>query len=508
MGIPSYFSYIIKNYPNIIRKLEDFEKFDHLLMDCNSIIYDVYNSIEKNHVNHPIDVSKIEELILYEVVEKIKSYIHYISPKYSVFIAFDGVAPFAKMDQQRKRRYKSEFMQSIENKHKLWNTTNITPGTLFMKKFSKHIYDTFRNKENEYGLKKINISCSDEYGEGEHKLFDYIRQNNLKNDNIALYGLDSDLIMLSIFHVEHTKNIVIFREAPEFKLFSKKKEPNEKLFMNIEKLYVAIKGEMINQNVKDYMFMCILLGNDFMPHLIALNIRTNGLHILMETYRNHIGKYKDRMFLNEKNEIQWKWVELFFNELAKREHEYILHEYSIREKMERDIWTNKEQTIENFMLNLPILYRQEEKYICPTEKGWETRYYRELLYVERSDEESIKKICKEYKLGIDWVVKYYSGIRKDEGWKYSKDYGPLIKDVVKEMSRSMEEEYGERMNEKMQLAYVLPKSQLRLLNNKKIEEKIKKEENYEMKYGYERYIWEGHPKLEEISIERLKEWTS
>jgi hypothetical protein len=106
------------------------------------------------------------------------------------------------------------------------------------------------------------------------------------------------------------------------------------------------------------------------------------------------------------------------------------------------------------------------------------------------------------------VVKYYSGIRKDEGWKYSKDYGPLIKDVVKEMSRSMEEEYGERMNEKMQLAYVLPKSQLRLLNNKKIEEKIKKEENYEMKYGYERYIWEGHPKLEEISIERLKEWTS
>jgi hypothetical protein len=106
------------------------------------------------------------------------------------------------------------------------------------------------------------------------------------------------------------------------------------------------------------------------------------------------------------------------------------------------------------------------------------------------------------------VVKYYSGKRKDEGWKYEKEYGPLIKDVVKEMKKEVEEGYGERMNEEMQLAYVLPNSQLKLLNNKKIEERIKKEENYEMKYGYERYIWEGHPKLEEITIETLKAWTS
>ena len=105
-------------------------------------------------------------------------------------------------------------------------------------------------------------------------------------------------------------------------------------------------------------------------------------------------------------------------------------------------------------------------------------------------------------------MKYYSGKRKDEGWKYEKEYGPLIKDVVKEMKKEVEEEYGERMNEEMQLAYVLPNSQLKLLNNKKIEERIKKEENYEMKYGYERYIWEGHPKLEEITIETLKAWTS
>ena len=47
MGIPSYFSYIIKNYANIIRSLQSFPpgSFDHLYMDCNSIIYDSYHDI-------------------------------------------------------------------------------------------------------------------------------------------------------------------------------------------------------------------------------------------------------------------------------------------------------------------------------------------------------------------------------------------------------------------------------------------------------------------------------
>jgi 5'-3' exoribonuclease 1 len=101
MGIPSYFSYIIKNYPNIIRKFNACGPFHHLFMDCNSIVYDAYNSIEKKHAKHPVDVSKIESLILNQVVENIKGYIRFVSPKYSVFITFDGVAPFAKMSQQK-----------------------------------------------------------------------------------------------------------------------------------------------------------------------------------------------------------------------------------------------------------------------------------------------------------------------------------------------------------------------------------------------------------------------
>ena len=49
MGIPSYFSHIIKNYSNIIRKQSGCERIQHLLMDCNSIIYDSFRELEEKY---------------------------------------------------------------------------------------------------------------------------------------------------------------------------------------------------------------------------------------------------------------------------------------------------------------------------------------------------------------------------------------------------------------------------------------------------------------------------
>ena len=129
MGIPSYFSLLIKNYPTIIKKyVKDVLKVDNLYLDCNSIIYDAYNKMEVDKLTESIAISIIKCVTI-----KIEEYISVIQPSKTVYIAFDGVAPFAKLEQQRSRRYKSWYQNEISNmyfnkdKVDVWNTTAITP---------------------------------------------------------------------------------------------------------------------------------------------------------------------------------------------------------------------------------------------------------------------------------------------------------------------------------------------------------------------------------------------
>ena len=47
MGIPSFFSYIIKNHPEIIKKIAKNKfVFNNFYLDSNSIIYDSIRQIE------------------------------------------------------------------------------------------------------------------------------------------------------------------------------------------------------------------------------------------------------------------------------------------------------------------------------------------------------------------------------------------------------------------------------------------------------------------------------
>ena len=48
-----------------------------------------------------------ERKLISAVCKKIEDYIQQISPNQVVYIAFDGVAPVAKLNQQKNRRYKS-----------------------------------------------------------------------------------------------------------------------------------------------------------------------------------------------------------------------------------------------------------------------------------------------------------------------------------------------------------------------------------------------------------------
>jgi len=236
MGIPSYFSHIIQNYPGIqvANPVRQGQVLHHFFMDCNSIIYDVYYKIinSEDPTLASISYAEMESRLIAGIIEKIIHYIRLVAPKSSVYIAFDGVAPFAKMEQQRTRRYRSWYSESLmtdslsasaKKPYPIY-TGMFTPGTPFMKKLSKDIGAFFSNSTNTVAFENIQVrvSASDEVGEGEHKLFVFLRDYSAKNsekckaETVALYGLDADLIMLSIFHQKFCAGIQVFRESPEF----------------------------------------------------------------------------------------------------------------------------------------------------------------------------------------------------------------------------------------------------------------------------------------------------
>ena len=103
--------------------------------------------------------------LIHAVCSKLDEYIHQTKPSHTIFIAFDGVAPVAKLEQQRNRRYKSTLEKQMMialgfSETQKWSSTAITPGTHFMEKLGTYITDYYKKKEASYGVKKIIVSTS------------------------------------------------------------------------------------------------------------------------------------------------------------------------------------------------------------------------------------------------------------------------------------------------------------------------------------------------------------
>jgi len=529
MGIPAYFSYIVKNHPNIIKHFnKNVLKVNNIYLDCNSIIYDVVYSINSKTVFD----SSVHNYIIMKTIEKIEEYINIICPDNLVFIAFDGVAPLAKLEQQRERRYKSWYQAQIKKElmiqqsqnADIFNTTAITPGTIFMSELNNKIKSHFKELENKFGVNKIIVSPSDESGEGEHKLFRYIR-SNLKEDvdsTNVIYGLDADLIMLSINHLPINPNIYLFRETPEFiKSINSDLEPSEKYVLDIPELARIITLNMNNNEeldneqkknrIYDYIFLCFFLGNDFMPHFPAINIRTGGIDKMLNAYKHTIGS-KNKNLTDGKN-IFWANLRELVSYLSSQEENYIKTEMKQRDRKEKFYYPEEtgEEKFKKFEA-LPNYERSVEKFINPFNKNWEKRYYKALFDIDVDDERK-KQICTNYLEGLEWTMKYYTTGCPDWRWKYNYSYPPLLKDLLYYMpyfsTVYISENTNKPVNQLVQLSYVLPKPCLNLLPTN-VEKKIMEhfgecyDTNFEFLWAYCKYFWESHVKFPEIDIDKLE----
>ncbi len=530
MGIPAMFSYIVKNYPSIIKKYsKDILKVDNLYLDCNSIIYDAYSKMEFDKLTENVAVSIIKRVII-----KIEEYISLINPSKTVIIAFDGVAPVAKLEQQRSRRYKSWYQNEIskmifkKEKEDVWNTTAITPGTNFMTELNTMVTEHF-NTESYSRLKvdKIFVSGSNKVGEGEHKIFDYIRVNPNKHltETTIIYGLDADLIMLSINHLPICPNIYLFRETPHFiQSIDSSLEPESNYYLDIPELTNAIISYMNNDReltleqqknkVYDYIFLCFFLGNDFLPHFPAINIRTGGVDKMINAYKATIGNTDE--YITDGKIINWNNLRKVVLFLANLEEEFIIKEHRSRNNKERYLLPDNtpEEKYKKFE-STPLYERDIEKFINPVKPNWQSRYYNGLFGLTKIDEDKISDIAVNYIQGLEWNMKYYSTGCPDWRWKYKYNYPPLLQDLIKHIpvfnKSFVPEKTPNPVSEIVQLCYVLPRSSLHLLPQKLYFELISKHDewykgNCDYIWAYCKYFWESHVEMNDINIDELEQF--
>lgn len=501
MGVPAYFAHILKNHKNILTKLSKSQQIDYFMLDSNSIIYDLTRSIEYS--------ANYEQELIKAVCNKIKEYIQIINASKKIYIAFDGVAPVAKLEQQRTRRYKGQFEKKLFDKSQEWNTTSITPGTQFMKNLTKELTKYFKQN------KKVIVSGSDHVGEGEHKIFNYIRKNEklFKTATTFVYGLDADLIMLCLAHLSYCPKLFLYRETPVFiKSINRNLDPNMLYKIDISNFSNIICDEFSINDPLEYVFLFFLLGNDFIPHSPSLNIRTTGIKQLQKAYVNTIVKNKISLIKN--NKIEWKSFRLLINELSNYERKTIQLE---TENRQRAKIKNVETKEEAYNL-IPSVYREDEEYICPNEYGWQERYYTKLFDIDRANKQLVKTICVNYLEAIEWTFKYYTGECPDWRWSYSYNYTPLFQDLVNHIpyfnTNFINENTHLPVTQNIQLSYVLPKESLDLLSPKIKNMLLKKHsewysDNCEFVWCFCKYFWECHVKLPHINLTTLeKEITS
>ena len=529
MGIPSYFSHIVKQHRDIVKKYVRKQcKIHNLYMDSNSIIYDAVREIDENQ--HPND-SSFESALIRLVCQKLVELIRLFAPQNRVYIAFDGVAPVAKLEQQRNRRYKSsfqtrflssvDFIPSVDQPKRSWNTAAITPGTQFMKKLGEEVIKRFSDPS-EFGLVKLVVSTSGQVGEGEHKIFDYVRKNPTYHGTrtTVIYGLDADLIMLTLNHIHIAPDMFLYRETPHFiRSIDRTLSPNESYLLDIP-LFGKVLAKDLNDNyepdtiqkrnrVFDYIFLCFFLGNDFLPHFPSLNIRTTGIERLLSAYRNVVGTTNENLVNG--TSVVWKNVRKLIQELAKHEETMIKDEYVTRDKQSKAVSRRQMEHDEAF-LSIPLLDRKEELYINPYENGWEERYYSTLFDV-RIDDLRRKQISMNYLEGLEWTFKYYTQGCVDWRWTYDYDYPPLLVDLFKYIpsfdATMVDNSNTEPVSELVQLSYVLPGVSLGLLP-KTIEIALRKYyahcyiEQHDFCWAFCRYFWEAHALMPSFDINALE----
>lgn len=478
MGIPSYFAHLVKKNPNLIKKIIE-TGCNRLFLDLNGVIHSstqqtvkemkaklelqaqqkqmTPNTVENLiNTNKTVLFAKILEKSFLSVIDYIRFLCSVIKPTTLLYIAIDGVAPMSKIHQQRQRRFRAHkdkiTKRPIYSKfgvvnidELLWDSNIITPGTPFMLELSDYIKKNLRNHLMDVLSPSVSIIFSDSLvkGEGEHKIMEHIRKTKDERQWCdVIYGLDADLIMLamSVSSVHSGYRIYLLRETLEygthvvtddrdmpvlcyFDIYHLKKE----LITDIKDKGIDVDDEQ--RWIVDYIFLCFLMGNDFLPHQHTLHISNGGIEILMNIYVLLYKQTKTHI-IDENQQMCIELLTNIFDDLYKIENEEM---YSHLQKMVHFKYRENRNDTQKTILEKELAESQQikdrtcERNMLEHFEDWIHIYYEELVGI--TDKEEFEDMLQNYIYGMKWCLKYYLCGCEDYMWYYKYPATPTFENL-------------------------------------------------------------------------------
>ena len=478
MGIFSLFPWIKEYYPECIinRDIDRLEEITNgsskvlsLSIDLNQVFHNeaqrvlLYGEFEGTDPRRYSELKQMtadqRDLLVFEAIATyLDTQITRINPLIATFLCVDGPSAIAKSNQAKNRRFKgavgakngseeekisNDDIEISREGEQLFNPIVITPGTVFMQKLSVYLQKWIEQNKDTFSEIVI-FSSHLNPGEGEHKITRLLRSIQFHQDRLqkryprknllhVVFGGDADLVVIGLgLELERYIILTELRFFPErikekhAKGYPKRIEDMTNFYRLVDITMLRRKiSEQLNGNIDDFTLLSVFVGNDFLPAIISISIKEDGMNILFDIYKR-AGYPK----MIENGRVNFDNLYKFLKLYAEEEPRLLENLIPFADKYHAEILKQTSRKVTQV---------QASKF----KSGYSFDYkkFRELHYqgIFNDIEFDIPDICEKWLGSLSWFGGYYrEGITGcNPGWFYNYYNTPLIADVVEVLEKHL-----------------------------------------------------------------------
>lgn len=260
MGIKSLRDALLAIDPGIFVPVRNNARYQHVMIDGNAQLHTAVHRMKGKRLDDWVRVRKI-------VMQVFRNTLSQATPTVSLTVLLDGVAPVAKLREQRRRRAGCKPTDG---------SILLTPGTMFMKRISTDLASWLKTLVSPNVA--IHVSGIDEPGEGELKMCRYCAGVSHNRRSVCCVSADHDMISIMMANpsMRHCSFVLQRSDGAVYVRFRR-----------IHRFF---------SHPRDLTILCCLAGNDYLPRIGDTTIQR-----IFRAYMDLSGSTKHRFMLVDRS---------------------------------------------------------------------------------------------------------------------------------------------------------------------------------------------------------------